>query len=218
LRISRVIGILGVMLGSSCSSTGKAAEPLPKPKVDLPAAKPGEVRTAVFAAGCFWCVESVFEQLEGVRTVVSGYAGGTKETAEYERVSSGATDHAEAVRIEYDERITYGQLLQALFATHDPTTKDRQGPDAGRQYRSAIFFANADEKRVAEAYIKQLEEAKIFSNAIVTTLEPLNGFYEGEKYHQDFVARNPNHPYVRAWVPAKLEKLRSKHGELLKKK
>ena len=201
----------------SCARPTYAAEDLPKPAVDLPAGEPGETRTAVFAGGCFWCTEAVFEQLDGVSDVVSGYAGGTKETADYEKVSNGKTDHAESIRITYDpSKITYGQLLRVFFATHDPTTKDRQGPDWGRQYRSAIFFANEDERRVAEAYVKQLDEAKLFGGPIVTTLEPLTAFYEAEKYHQDFVTRNPSHGYVQQWAVPKVEKVRKNFKDQLK--
>ena len=202
----------------SCSRPTYAAEDLPKPAVDLTPAKEGETtRNAVFAGGCFWCTEAVFEQLDGVSDVVSGYAGGTKESADYEKVSEGRTDHAEAIRITYDpSRVTYGTLLRVFFATHDPTTKDRQGPDWGRQYRSAVFYANDDEKRVAEAYIKQLDEAKVFDNAIVTTLEPLQAFYEAEKYHQDFVTRNPTHGYVRQWALPKIAKVREKFKDQVK--
>ena len=195
-----------------------AGEGLPKPTVDLPAGKEGETRTAVFAGGCFWCTEAVFEQLDGVSYVVSGYAGGTKESADYETVSEGKTDHAEAIRITYDpSKVSYGTLLRVFFATHDPTTKDRQGPDAGRQYRSAVFYANEDEKRVADAYIKQLGEAKAFKAPIVTTLEPLTEFYEAEKYHQDFMTNNPSHPYVQQWAVPKVKKVWETFKDALKK-
>jgi methionine-S-sulfoxide reductase len=181
---------------------------LPQPKQELPVKEGQASRVAVFAGGCFWCVEAVFEQLPGVSDVVSGYAGGTPETANYTAVSGGDTDHAEVIQITYDPaKIGYGQLLRVFFGTHDPTTLNRQGPDAGRQYRSAIFYSDADEKRVAEGYIRQLTEAKAFSKPIVTTLEPLEKFHPAEKYHQDFVRFNPNHPYVRAWMPSKQEKL-----------
>lgn len=197
------------LFAMSCSRPTLAAD-LPAPAVDLPPAAENETsRTAVFAGGCFWCTEAVFEALDGVSAVVSGYAGGTKETANYKLVSDGKTDHAEVIEITYDPRkISYGKLLQVFFATHDPTTKDRQGPDWGRQYRSAVFYANEDEKRVAAAYIAQLDEAKAFPAKIVTTLEPLEAFYAAEQYHQDFVQRNPEHPYVRAWALPKIEKVK----------
>jgi peptide-methionine (S)-S-oxide reductase len=195
-------------------STPTHADKLPQPEQDLPLAEEKQMRTAVFAGGCFWCVEAVFEALRGVEDAVSGYAGGTAETANYQAVSSGRTDHAEVVQITYDAaQITYGQLLRVHFATHDPTTRDRQGPDTGRQYRSAIFYANEDEKRIAEAYIKQLDEAKAFTRPIVTTLEPLTEFHPAEEYHQDFAASNPDHPYIRAWSNPKLQKLREKFPE-----
>lgn len=205
--------------GAACSRPAHAVTDLPEPKADIQtppdAAQP---KKAVLAAGCFWCVEAVFERIEGVSDAVSGYAGGDESDATYEAVSSGATRHAEAVQITYDpSKVSYGQLLRVFFATHDPTTKDRQGPDWGHQYRSAIFYVDEEEKRVAEAYIQQLTEAKVFDDPIVTTLEPLTGFYPAEKYHQDFVGRNPSHPYVQQWVPGKLEKLEKHVPELLEK-
>jgi peptide-methionine (S)-S-oxide reductase len=195
------------------------AEPLPKPAIDLPAAKPGETRTAVLAGGCFWCTEGAFAQFRGVKNVVSGYAGDTKEKADYRTVCSGETNHAEAIKITYDPNvITYGQLLQIFFLAHDPTTKDRQGSDAGHQYRSAIFYANDDEKKVAESYIKQLNDTKHFDGKIVTTLEPLNehgGFYRAEDYHQDYVKNNPNQGYVRACALPKMQKVREAYKDWL---
>jgi peptide-methionine (S)-S-oxide reductase len=209
--------IVMTFAAQACGRPTHAAEDLPKPATDVPSGKEGESRTAVFAGGCFWCTEAVFEQLDGVSDVVSGYAGGTKESADYEKVSEGKTDHAEAIRITYDPlKVTYGTLLRVFFATHDPTTKDRQGPDWGRQYRSAVFYANEDEKRVAEAYIKQLEGAKVFAAPIVTTLEPLSEFYEAEKYHQDYVKNNPSHPYVQQWAVPKVKKVREKFKDELK--
>lgn len=195
--------------GFACEQPSRADQRLPEPEADVSTPDESKHRTAVLAAGCFWCVEAVFEQLEGVSEVVSGYAGGSADTADYEQVARGLTEHAEAVRITYDpSKITYGQLLRVFFATHDPTQVNRQGPDVGRQYRSAIFYANEQEKRVAEAYIQQLEEAKVFDRAIATTLEPLEGFYLAEGYHQDFVENNPRHPYVRQWADPKVEKTR----------
>ena len=191
---------------------------LPKPAADLPAGKEGEKRTAVFAGGCFWCTEAVFEQLVGVGDVTSGYAGGTEETADYELVSQGNTDHAESIRITYDpSKISYGELLRVFFTVVDPTTKDAQGPDHGRQYRSAIFYANDDEKRVAEAYVKQLTDAKLFKAPIVTTLEPLKGFYPAEQYHQNYVTCNPNNPYVQQFAIPKVLKVKEKFKDEAKK-
>jgi peptide-methionine (S)-S-oxide reductase len=208
---------LVLLLLSGCARDGYAAAPLPAPARDLPAPAGGGLRTAVFAAGCFWCVEAVFEPLEGVTAVVSGYAGGTAETARYELVGAGKTEHAEAVQVTYDPaRISYGTLLHVLFTTHDPTTLDRQGPDRGRQYRSAIFFAGPEEQAVAAAYLAQLDAAKVFPAKVVTALEPLRGFFPAEDYHQDFVALHPDHGYVRQWVPKKLAKLRAGFAARLK--
>jgi peptide-methionine (S)-S-oxide reductase len=182
---------------------------IPVPKVDMPATKPGSTRSIVLGMGCFWCSEAVFEHLEGVTDVVSGYAGDTQENAKYDLVSDHKTKHAEVVRVTYDP---------TFFTTHDPTTLDRQGPDAGHQYRSAIFYANDEEKKIAEAYIAQLTDAKVYSAKIVTTLEPLTAFYPAEEYHQNFVARNPNHGYVRMWAVPKIEKVRTKLADIAKKK
>ncbi len=178
-----------------------------------------ERATAVFAGGCFWCTEAVFEELDGVIEAVSGYAGGTKATANYKAVATGSTGHAEAIEITYDPRkISYEKLLEIFFATHDPTTKDRQGNDVGPQYRSAIFYANAQEKELAAAYIQDLNDAKIFSQPIVTTLEPLTEFYPAESYHQNYVCYNPNQSYVRAVALPKVKKVREKFQSLLKAK
>lgn len=201
--------VLMSFAGFSCDRPTHAAQDLPKPSDDLSVTDAAEPRTAVLAAGCFWCVEAVFEQLEGVTEVVSGYAGGSEDTADYEQVARGQTRHAEAVRITYDpSKITYGQLLRVFFATHDPTQLNRQGPDVGTQYRSAIFYANDEEKRIAEAYLKQLREEEVFDKEIATTLEPLEGFYMAEGYHQNFVENNPRHPYVVRWSDPKVEKAR----------
>jgi peptide-methionine (S)-S-oxide reductase len=174
---------------------------------------------ALFAGGCFWCVEAVFEELEGVLNAVSGYAGGSRETANYEAVCTGTTGHAEAVQILYDPaRINYRKLLEVHFATHDPTTRDRQGNDVGPQYRSAIFYANNEEKRIAEAYIAELERSGVYARPIVTTLEPLTEFYEAEAYHQSYVCDNPRQGYVRAVALPKVDKVRAKFADALKKK
>jgi peptide-methionine (S)-S-oxide reductase len=179
----------------------------PDPVEDLhidPGAGP---QTLVLAGGCFWCTEGVFELTPGVTDVVSGYAGDSAGTANYRAVCSGETNHAEVIRITYDPaRTSFGKLLKLFFSiAHDPTTLDRQGNDEGRQYRSAIFYANEDQKRVAAAYIKQLNDAKVFMRPIVTTLEPLEKFFEAEEYHQDFVRNNPSHPYI---VQAALPKVK----------
>ncbi len=204
---------LSSLFGAACQQPARAAAELPKAQLELASdktAKPGEI---VVAGGCFWCVEGVFDQLKGVTKAVSGYAGGSKATATYRQVCNGDTGHAEAVRITYDPAvITYAELLRVFFTTHDPTTKDAQGPDHGTQYRSAIFYENDDQKHVAEAYIKQLNDAKMFPAPIVTTVEPLKpeAFYPAEDYHQDYVACNPHNPYVRYHALPKIDKVREK--------
>ena len=199
-------------------SSDHIPDPFPDPKDDIAVEAGAGPLTAVFAGGCFWCTEAVFKPLEGVIDVASGYAGGTADTATYEAVCSGATNHAEAIRIRYaPARITYGQLLKVFFAVaHDPTHLNRQGNDRGRQYRSAICVSNPRERAVAQAYITQLDAAKLFSSPIVTTLEPLETFYEAELYHQNFVARNPAQPYVAAVALPKLAKLKKTFGDRLK--
>ncbi len=185
-----------------------------------PALDPGQagVRTAVLAGGCFWCVEAVYQQLEGVTAVTNGYAGGSARDADYQVVSSGATDHAEAVEVKYDAgRTSYGQLLKVFFSiAHDPTTRDRQGNDVGRQYRSAIFYADDEQKRVAESYIAQLDAAKVFDHPIVTEVVPLQGFYRAEDYHQDYARRNPMQPYILFTARPKVQKLKKYFADRLK--
>jgi len=173
----------------------------------------------VLAGGCFWCVEAVYQQLDGVSAVTNGYAGGSAADADYDAVCAGATDHAEAVEIAYDPaRTSYGQLLKVFFSiAHDPTTKDRQGNDVGRQYRSVIFYADDDQKRVAEAYIAQLEQARVFDRPIVTEVVPLDRFYRAEAYHQDYARRNPLQPYILFTARPKVEKLKKYFGDRLKK-
>ena len=170
---------------------------------------------AVLAGGCFWCVEAVYKQLTGVSTVVSGYAGGTKETADYRAVCTGRTDHAEAVEVRFDPaQTTYGQLLRVFFSiAHDPTTRDRQGHDVGRQYRSAIFYADPGQQRIASAYIAQLEAAKVLNAKIVTEVVPLVAFYEAETYHQDYAARNPDDAYIRYNAAPKVQKVRTYYAD-----
>lgn len=179
-------------------STSKIKANFPDPTIDIPKGTAPAEQTLVLAGGCFWGMEAVFEHVQGVTDVVTGYAGGSSATANYEKVSSGKTQQAESVKITYDpSEISYGQLLKIYFAVaHDPTQLNRQGPDSGPQYRSAIFFANDEQREVAQGYIEQLNNLKVFSQAIATKLEPLNGFYAAEEYHQNFINRNPNHPYV----------------------
>jgi peptide methionine sulfoxide reductase msrA/msrB len=177
-----------------------------------------QTATAVFAGGCFWCTEAAFEQLEGVLDVTSGYAGGSKETADYEAVCSGRTGHAEAIRVTYDSRrISYDRLLDVFFDAHDPTQLNRQGADVGTQYRSGIFYANDEEKRTAEAKIKQLSDSKKFPGPIVTKLESLVEFFPAEDYHQDYARNNPLQPYIRGHAIPKACKIREKHPALIRK-
>jgi peptide-methionine (S)-S-oxide reductase len=186
-------------------------EQFPDPVVDAALADKAGQSRAILAGGCFWCVEAVYKNLEGVSSVKSGYAGGTADTADYETVSSGTTDHAESVEVVYDpSRISYGQILKVFFAiAHDPTQLNRQGPDTGRQYRSAIFYADGEQQRVAAAYIDQLNKAHVFDQPIVTEVVPLEAFYQAETYHQDYAARNPLNPYIVFNAQPKVRKLRS---------
>jgi peptide-methionine (S)-S-oxide reductase len=212
-----LLSLLSLWMGAPAPAAA-ATQVTPLPALDLPPAKPGEQRTLVLASGCFWCVEAMFESLEGVIDVTSGYAGGTAETATYEQVSSGRTGHAESVRITYDaSKITMAQLLQVFFTMHDPTTLDRAGPDHGHQYRSAIFPDGPEQRKVAEAYIEQLKTARIYFDPIVTTIEPLTTFYPAEAYHQDYVKRHPDQPYVRQESIPKLMRLRELFPKLLKR-
>ena len=186
-------------------------EDFPDPVADAALADKAGKSRAILAGGCFWCVEAVYKNLDGVSSVKSGYAGGTADTADYETVSSGTTDHAESVEVVYDpSRITYGQILRVFFSiAHDPTQLNRQGPDTGRQYRSAIFYADDEQKRIANAYIDQLNKAHVFDRPIVTQVVPLEAFFEAETYHQDYAARNPLNPYIVINAQPKVRKLRS---------
>jgi peptide-methionine (S)-S-oxide reductase len=195
-------------------------EDFPDPLSDATLANQAGQSRAVLAGGCFWCVEAVYRNLgAGVSSVKSGYAGGSAETADYQTVSSGTTDHAEAVEVLYDpSRISYGQILKVFFSiAHDPTERDRQGPDVGRQYRSAIFYADEEQRRVAEAYIDQLNKARVFDTPIVTEVAPLKAFFEAETYHQDYAARNPLNPYIVFNARPKVRKLRSYQASMEKK-
>ena len=192
-------------------------EKFPDPIIDIPA-NASASGVAVLAGGCFWCVEAVYAQLVGVTKVTNGYAGGTKETADYETVCTGRTDHAEAVKVRFDPSAnTYGQILKVFFSiAHDPTTRDRQGHDVGRQYRSAIFYGDAEQKRVAEAYIAQLDKAKVLDRPIVTEVVPLEAFFEAEPYHQGYAAKNPQNPYIFATARPKVDKVREYYKDKVK--
>ena len=190
----------------------------PDPEIDTSLSTSPVEKAAVLAGGCFWCVEAVFRELQGVISVRSGYAGDTAATANYRTVCSGRTNHAEAIEIRYDaSRTTFGQLLKIYFSVaHDPTQLDRQGNDTGRQYRSAIFYSDDEQKRVAESYIRQLNDEHVFHDPIVTTLEPLDTFYVAEEYHQDYATRNPNQPYIVYVAQPKVDKLRENFADRLK--
>jgi peptide-methionine (S)-S-oxide reductase len=190
--------LLAALIGAPLPAT--AAEPavvIPAPALD-DARAAGPLQTAVLAGGCFWGVQGVYEHVRGVKQVLSGYSGGSKATAEYEVVSRGRTGHAESVQIRFDPKeISYGEILRIYFSVvHDPTQLDQQGPDSGPQYRSNIFYATSAQRKIAQAYIVQLDQAKVFERPIVTRVDPLKAFYPAEEYHQDFLQDNPNHPYI----------------------
>jgi peptide-methionine (S)-S-oxide reductase len=210
------------LIGASLACTAATANGavIPAPTLDAPLATAKGEQTAVLAGGCFWGIEAVFEHVKGVIGVKSGYAGGTANTADYETVSTGQTGHAEAVRITYDpSQITYGQLLRVFFSVaHDPTQLNRQGPDTGSQYRSAIFYAGEEQQRIAEAYIAQLSKSKVFDEPIVTQVAALKAFYEAEAYHQDFAAHHPNHSYIVAHDLPKVENLQRQFPDLYVKR
>jgi len=190
----------------------------PDPIIDVKPT-PGK-QTAVFAGGCFWCTEAVFEVMEGVEDVISGYSGGTQETAKYDIVSTGRTGHAESILITYDpSKTSYGQLLMIFFSVaHDPTTLNRQGADVGPQYRSAIFYLNDEQKRVSEAYIAQLNAAHVFRNPIVTQVVPLDKFYTAEDYHQNYAVQNRSNPYIVSVSDPKVAKLKKMYPGCVRKR
>jgi peptide-methionine (S)-S-oxide reductase len=215
VRISLAIGLVALIVVAFSVHAAPTA-PIPAAVADLSlATKPGKQK-AVFAGGCFWGTQSVFERVKGVLHTTVGYAGGTAETATYSQVTTETTGHAESVEIEYDpSKITYGQLLRIFFAVaHDPTQLNRQGPDVGTSYRSEIFYLNDDQKRVANAYIEQLDAAHIYPKPIVTKVAPLNGFYRAEDYHQDYAYYNPNNPYIQVCDRPKIEALKEEFPEL----
>jgi peptide-methionine (S)-S-oxide reductase len=201
---------LASLAGLATTAAAQQAVRLPPPAVDLKPAAAGTVQSVVFAGGCFWGVQAVFQHTQGVVSAVSGYAGGPAAAAHYEMVGSGSTGHAEAVQVRWDPaRISYGQLLQIYFSVaHDPTQLNRQGPDAGPQYRSAIFYADAAQRDVAQRYIAQLDAAKAFPRRIVTQLAPLDGFYPAEDYHQDYATLHPDSPYIAAFDLPKIANLK----------
>ena len=204
----------------ACSAVTASATAIPDPALDAPLASSKGEQTAVLAGGCFWGIEAVFEHVKGVSDVMSGYSGGSPVTAEYQKVGTGETGHAESVRITYDpSQISYGQLLKVFFSVaHDPTQLNRQGPDSGTQYRSAIFYSNDEQKRVAQAYIDQLNRAKVFAQSIVTQVAALQSFNDAEGYHQDYLVHHQDQPYIVINDLPKLENLRKQLPGLYKAK
>jgi len=197
-RVSAVLLMVTLAGVVACNAGERAAVNIPNPAVNAALATAKSEQTAVVAGGCFWGIQAVFQHVKGVISATSGYSGGASRTAEYELVSNGDTGHAESVKIAYDaSQITYGQLLRVFFSVaHDPTQLNRQGPDTGSQYRSSIFYGNDEQKRIADAYIAQLDKAKAFPRPIVTQVVPLKAFYPAEAYHQDYAARHPDNPYI----------------------
>ncbi len=222
LTIAVVVVLCEMMIWSSvhaANTVGNTAVVLPSPVVDAPLAPTSGTQTAVVAGGCFWGVQAVFQHVKGVQTAISGYSGGSSSTAKYLVVGTGWTGHAESVQITYDPaKISYGQLLRIFFSVaHDPTQLNRQGPDTGPQYRSVIFYANDEQKQIAELYISQLERAGSLPSPIVTQVVPLKGFYRAESYHQDYAKLHPYNPYIAINDAPKVEHLREEFPDLYRK-
>ncbi|WP_419210851.1 peptide-methionine (S)-S-oxide reductase MsrA [Maribacter sp. X9] len=219
---------LATLLTTSCESTAKKntisdntsieEEEIQEP-VKLSPQELSNYETAYFASGCFWCVEAIFESVRGVKEVISGYAGGSQKNPTYEQVGAGATDHAEAVEVYYDPKeISFTQLVQVFFGSHDPTTLNRQGPDRGRQYRSIAFYKNAEQKKIIDTYIQALKDQKIYDDDPITTeVTPFTVFYKAEDYHQDYERNNPNNSYIRNVSVPRLNRFKENFGDYLKK-
>ena len=211
-----ILSMLSLISLQTCLSS---TPPLDKkdPVWEPPQIEQKNLAKAYFAAGCFWCVEAVFESVKGVNEVYSGYAGGQTKNPNYNQIGTGRTGHAEAVEVHYDPKVvSFGTLVQVFFGSHDPTTANRQGPDRGTQYRSIAFYQNTREREIIQNYISLLEEKEIFNKAIVTEVEPLEKFYFAEEYHQDYEKRNPNNPYVKSVSIPRLRKFQKAYPELLK--
>lgn len=208
--------ILGCTILLAACANAAPKTPIPPAKEDVSLASSPGKQTAVFAGGCFWGTQAVFERVKGVVKTTAGYAGGSAATATYDQVTTETTEHAESVEVVYDpSKITFGQLLRIFFSVaHDPTQLNRQGPDVGTSYRSAIFYDNDDQRRIATAYIAQLDNAKVFQGRIVTQVTPLKGFYRAEDYHQDYALHNPSNPYIQVCDRPKIESLRQQFPEL----
>ncbi len=212
------VAALLIAFTASVGCTAATKAPIPAPANDIPLAQTPGKQTAVFAGGCFWGTQSVFERVKGVLATTAGYSGGSAATATYEQVGQENTGHAESVKVVYDpSQITYGQLLQIFFSVvHDPTQLNRQGPDVGESYRSVIFYANDEQQKISKAYIAQLDAAKVFPKPIVTQVVPLKGFYDAESYHQDYALHNPNNPYIMICDRPKVEALKQQYPDLFK--
>ncbi len=210
-----IAALVGLFLYGPARPGSQTVE-LPDPLIDAPVAGSVGEQTAVLAGGCFWGIEAVFEHVKGVKSATSGYAGGDARSANYAAVSGGATGHAESVRIVFDpSQVSYGQLLQVFFSVaHDPTQLNRQGPDSGTQYRSAVYYANDEQQRIARAYIDQLERAKVYASRIVTTLDPLQAFYAAEDYHQDYAMHHPTDGYIVVHDLPKVARLKARFPSL----
>lgn len=205
-----------LLLITACSASAAGRAPIPPANADVALTAKSGKEKAVFAGGCFWGTQTVFERVKGVLSTTVGYSGGSAQTATYDQVTTETTGHAESVEVVYDpSKITYGQLLRIFFSVaHDPTQLNRQGPDVGTSYRSVIFYANNDQKRIAEAYIAQLDAAKVFPKPIVTQVTPLQGFYRAEDYHQDYALHHPENPYILVCDRPKVEALKEQFPEL----
>jgi peptide-methionine (S)-S-oxide reductase len=203
-------------LATSVGCNAASRPPIPPPAEDAALAQASSKQTAVFAGGCFWGTQSVFERVKGVVATTAGYSGGSASTATYEQVGTETTGHAESVKVVYDpSKITYGQLLRIFFSVaHDPTQKNRQGPDIGESYRSVIFYANDEQEKLAKAYIAQLDAANVFPKKIATQVVPLKGFYDAESYHQDYALHNPNNPYIMVCDRPKIEALKQQFPDM----
>jgi peptide-methionine (S)-S-oxide reductase len=214
LRSIVITSLIALVICAGCRAVAKT--PIPPAANDSPLAQTPAKQTAVFAGGCFWGTQSVFERVKGVVATTAGYAGGSAGTATYDQVTTETTGHAESVRVVYDpSKITYGQLLRIFFSVaHDPTQLNRQGPDVGTSYRSAIFYSNDEQHKISQAYIAQLDAAHIFPKPIVTQVVPLKGFYDAESYHQDYALHNPDNPYILVCDRPKIEALKQQFPEL----
>jgi peptide-methionine (S)-S-oxide reductase len=209
--------LLAIFAGTvACTAKAGTSAAVPAPVVDAPRAATSTPQTMVVAGGCFWGIQAVFQHVKGVVSATSGYSGGSAKTAEYETVSTGETGHAESVQIVYDpSQVTYGELLRVFFSVaHDPTQLNRQGPDTGSQYRSVIFYNSDEQERIADAYIAQLDKAKVFPHPIVTQVVPLKAFYSAEAYHQNYAANHPNQPYIMFNDAPKVTHLRKEFPDL----